>query len=295
MGGCLLIDNLRWASTMFGLYRAPAGPGAASAMRWREMWLERLEQSRCWSHDWLRHQRRDEFWKHGSVCEDWRDSPARSISWAAGPTAIPTRSPRMLGPLRARRRGWSAPGRTNTRISASPARDRLPPGIPALVGQMAEGHRDRHHGRAAYRVWMEEPVEPPLRLYDERPGRWVAEPDWPPVDRPDPRRCTLRADGRLAEEPDRQRAAVLRAAARSASTPAPGAASASRPRSARPARRGRPLALLHSAPLPERTRDPGRAAGRPELAVGPAAGARGRARSTTSRPTACHCASPVAS
>ena len=70
MGGALLLDNLRWASTMFAHNSRPPDPAVVGA-RWREMWLERLRGSGLWIDTWLRHPRRDAFWKHGSVCEDF--------------------------------------------------------------------------------------------------------------------------------------------------------------------------------------------------------------------------------
>ena len=57
--------------------------------RWREMWLERLENTPLLVEDWLQHQRRDAFWKHGSVCEDYGaiTCPVYAVGgWADGYT-----------------------------------------------------------------------------------------------------------------------------------------------------------------------------------------------------------------
>ena len=86
MGGCLLTDNLSWASTMFAYNSCPPDPLVVGE-RWREMWLERLEGSGLWLLDWLKHQRRDEFWRHGSICEDYSavQVPVFAVSgWADG-------------------------------------------------------------------------------------------------------------------------------------------------------------------------------------------------------------------
>jgi len=92
MGGCLLTDNLRWASTMFAHNSRPPDP-AVVGERWREMWLERLRGSGLWVDTWLRHPRRDAFWKHGSVCEDLAAIRCAVLAvggWADGYTnAIP--------------------------------------------------------------------------------------------------------------------------------------------------------------------------------------------------------------
>src|SRR5680860_447009 len=86
MGGCLLTDNLSWASTMFAYNSCPPDPEVVGE-RWRDMWLERLEGSGLWILNWLEHQRRDEYWLHGSACEDFSSikCPVYAVSgWADG-------------------------------------------------------------------------------------------------------------------------------------------------------------------------------------------------------------------
>ena len=86
MGGCMLADNLSWASIMFAGNSCPPDP-AVVGDRWREMWLERLKGSGLWLDQWTRHQHRDAFWKHGSVCEDFSriQCPIYAVSgWADG-------------------------------------------------------------------------------------------------------------------------------------------------------------------------------------------------------------------
>ncbi len=86
MGGCLLGDNLSWASVMFAFNSLPPDPRVVGP-KWKEMWAERLSGSGLWLEKWLRSQRRDEYWKHGSVCEDYSaiQCPVFAISgWADG-------------------------------------------------------------------------------------------------------------------------------------------------------------------------------------------------------------------
>ena len=66
MGGCLLGDNLSWASTMFAYNSCPPDPQLVGDA-WRTMWLDRLEGSGLWLDEWLRHQTRDSYWRHGSI------------------------------------------------------------------------------------------------------------------------------------------------------------------------------------------------------------------------------------
>ena len=70
MGGCLLGDNLSWASTMFDQNTHPPDPMLVGE-RWRDMRMERLEKSGFWLETWMRHQHRNHYWKHGSVCENY--------------------------------------------------------------------------------------------------------------------------------------------------------------------------------------------------------------------------------
>src|SRR5690606_1958881 len=86
MGGCLINDNLGWASAMFSYMSHPPDPVLVGE-RWREMWLERLEKEPLLVDIWTRHQRRDAYWKHGSVCEDYSAIEAAVYAiggWADG-------------------------------------------------------------------------------------------------------------------------------------------------------------------------------------------------------------------
>jgi predicted acyl esterase len=176
MGGCLLTDNLSWASTMFA-YNTPPDP-AIVGERWRDMWLERLAAAGSGSSTWLRHQRRDAYWRHGSICEDY------------GACSCPVLRRRRLGGRLHQRRSSGCCSTSTVRAGlvgpwahkyphrACPARASVSSGMPALVGPAPQGHRHRHHGEPMIRAWMQDPT-PPDPAPVERPGRWVAEPAWP--------------------------------------------------------------------------------------------------------------------
>ncbi len=87
MGGCLLTENLSWASVMFGRQLfCPPDPRLVGE-RWREMWLARLKESGLWLEPWLEHQTRDDYWRHGSICEDFSriTCPVYAVGgWADG-------------------------------------------------------------------------------------------------------------------------------------------------------------------------------------------------------------------
>jgi len=59
-GGSLLNDNLTWSAAMMAFSSRPPDP-ALVGERWREMWLERLENMPFLAANWLEHQRRDAF------------------------------------------------------------------------------------------------------------------------------------------------------------------------------------------------------------------------------------------
>ncbi len=178
MGGCLLADNLSWASTMFDLNACPPDPSMVGE-RWREMWMERLRGSGLWIEKWLAHQRRDDYWKHGSVCEDFSaiHCPVYAVSgWADGYTNSVFR---LLAGLDVPRKGL-----------VGPWAHRYPHfGVPGpAIGFMQESLRwwdqwlkGRDTGimdEPMLRVWMQDSA-PPSSYYAHREGRWIGEPNWP--------------------------------------------------------------------------------------------------------------------
>jgi putative CocE/NonD family hydrolase len=207
MGGCLLTDNLRWASTMFAHNSRPPDP-AVVGPRWRDLWLARLDGSGLWIDTWLRHQRRDAYWRHGSVCEDFAAirCPVYAVGgWLDGYTnAIPRLVQGLSVPRRALIGQWA---------------HRYPhmalPGPAVGFLQLAVGWWNTHlRGKAGLvmdeplvRAYMPESV-PPAPLYAERPGRWISEAAWPSP-RIRPWRLTLNR-GRLDDAAEPETALTIR-------------------------------------------------------------------------------------
>ncbi|MGM0586698.1 MAG: CocE/NonD family hydrolase [Pseudomonadota bacterium] len=178
MGGCLLGDNLSWASTMFDQNACPPDP-ALVGDRWREMWMERLEGSGLWLETWLRHQRRDDYWKHGSICEDFDavKVPVYAVSgWADGYVNSVFR---LLAGLSGPRKGLVGPWAHKYPHLGEPG-----PAIGFLqetlrwFDQWLKGADTGIMDEPMLRVWMQDSV-PPSARYETRPGRWVSEPTWP--------------------------------------------------------------------------------------------------------------------
>lgn len=178
MGGCLLGDNLSWASTMFAYNSCPPDPVLVGE-RWREMWHQRLEHSGLWLDTWLRHQRRDAYWKHGSVAEDlsavrvpvmavsgWADGYSNSVFRLMAGLDVPRLG--LLGPWSHKYPHLGQPG---------PAIGFLQ----ELVRWWDRWLKDRDNDvmdTPMLRAWMQDSVEPST-TYEERPGRWVGENTWP--------------------------------------------------------------------------------------------------------------------
>ena len=178
MGGCLLGDNLSWASTMFAFNSLPPDPELAGD-RWRELWFERLDQSGLWLDIWLQHPHRDDYWKHGSICEDYSrvTVPVMAVSgWADGYSNAVFR---MLANLPGPRMGLIGPWSHKYPHQGVPG--------PA-IGFLQECLRwwdywlkDTDTGimnEPRLRTWMLDSM-PPYTYYHQRYGRWVGEPDWP--------------------------------------------------------------------------------------------------------------------
>lgn len=178
MGGCMLGDNLSWASTMFSYNSCPPDP-EVTGDRWRDLWFERLRGSSLWLEKWLRHQRRDDYWKHGSVCEDFTaiQCPVMAVSgWADGYSNAVFR---LLAHLNVPRKGLIGPwGHKYPHVGKpGPAIGFLQEAVrwwDTWLKDIDTGLMDE----PMLRVWMQDSV-PPTTSYDCRPGRWVAESSWP--------------------------------------------------------------------------------------------------------------------
>jgi putative CocE/NonD family hydrolase len=178
MGGCMLSDNLGEAGTMFAYSTLPPDP-ALVGDRWRDMWQERIEAAGPWVDEWLRHQRRDDYWRHASVCENYHDVRVpvlASSGWADGYSNAVTR---LLAGLEVPRKGLIGPWSHKYPHLGAPG--------PA-IGYLQEVVRwwdhwlkDSDNGvldGPMLLTWMQDSV-PPSTSYEDRPGRWVGEPEWP--------------------------------------------------------------------------------------------------------------------
>lgn len=178
MGGAMLTDKLAWGATAFAIANTPPDP-AIVGDRWRDMWVERLQNNGLWFLDWVRHQRRDDFYRHGSICEDY--SAVKVPVYAVGGYADGYTNPifRMMQNLTCPRKALVGPWAHKYPHFATPG---------PRIGFLQECLRwwDQHLkgietgivDEPMIRAWIQEPVDPDPAP-TERPGRWISAPGWP--------------------------------------------------------------------------------------------------------------------
>ncbi|MCC5859051.1 MAG: CocE/NonD family hydrolase [Ectothiorhodospiraceae bacterium] len=178
MGGCLLADNLSWASTMYSHTALPPDPDLVRD-GWRESWHRRMEGSGFWLEPWLEHQFRDAYWRHGSVNEHYDQVwvPVMAVSgWADGYSNAVFR---LLEHLRVPRMGLIGPWghKYPHQGQPGPAIDFLSEAL-RWWDRWLKGVESGVEAEPMLRVWMQESV-PPTTDLKSRPGRWVGEMCWP--------------------------------------------------------------------------------------------------------------------
>ncbi len=198
MGGALLTSTFGWAGALTSILAHPPDP-ATVGERWREMWRERLEAMPLFVAPWLRHQRRDAYWRHGSVCEDWEAIACPVFAVGGWTDAYTNAIPRLLEHLNVPRQALIGPwAHKYPHIGVpGPAAGFLQEAL-RWWDRWLKGVDDGAPAPPMLRAWMMESVRP-APMHAERPGRWIAEPVWPPPSVA-PRRFWL-TDGRLAARP----------------------------------------------------------------------------------------------
>lgn len=180
MGGAKLNAGFGWAGFFFGEMARPPDPVLVGE-GWRSMWRERLENLPLFLERWLSHPHRDAYWRHGSVCEDYGAivCPVYVVGgWTDG---YSNAVPRLLEHLEVPRKGLIGPWAHAYPHVALPG-----PRIGFLQEMLRwwdrwlKGVDNGVMDEPLLRAWMTDSVTPATR-HDALPGRWIAEPAWPPT------------------------------------------------------------------------------------------------------------------
>ena len=177
-GGAMLMENLGWASTMFAFSSTSPDPVLAGE-NWRSTWVQRLEQIPLLIENWLHHPHRDAFWRHGSVCENFSDIQAAVYAIGGWGDAYSNSIPRLLTGLECPARGLTGPW-----IHKYPHFAKPEPAMGFLQDSLQwwdhwlKGLDNGVMAKPLYQAYMMDGVLP-QPFYESRPGRWVAEQQWP--------------------------------------------------------------------------------------------------------------------
>ena len=192
-GGCLLNENLGWSATMFAYSSRPPDP-ALVGERWKQMWLQRLENEPLLAIPWLEHPHRDAYWKHGSVCEDIAAIDAAVLAVGGWNDAYTNAVPRLVGSVQAPVKGIIGPWAHKYPHFALPE-----PRIGFLQealrwwDQWLKGADTGVQKDPAFRTYIMD-VGRPGASVTHLPGRWVSDEHWP-ADKHAVRRMYLNQDG----------------------------------------------------------------------------------------------------
>lgn len=177
-GGCMLLENAGWAATMFS-YGAAVPDPLLVGERWREMWLQRLQNMPLLLKNWLQHQTFDAYWQHGSVCCDYSKIKAAVYAVGGWGDAYSNAIPRMLEKLPGPKKGLIGPWAHKYPHFAVPG--------PA-IGFLQEALRWWDHwlkgidsgvmDEPAMTIYLQDAVAPKAS-YAERPGTWLRDAAWP--------------------------------------------------------------------------------------------------------------------
>ncbi|RWI31464.1 MAG: CocE/NonD family hydrolase [Mesorhizobium sp.] len=178
--GGLIHDSafFEWGVHFPALCARPPDP-AIVGDRWREMWMQRLNNLDYYTVNGLIHQHRDAYHKQGSISEDYGaiQCPVYAVGGWLDPWARCAVA-RMLANLKCPRKGLIGPWAHDYPHAADPG-----PAIDWLTESLRWWDywlKDIDTGimdEPMYRAWM--PQELTMRGVHHSPGRWVAEESWP--------------------------------------------------------------------------------------------------------------------
>nr|WP_198670454.1 CocE/NonD family hydrolase [Oceanicella sp. SM1341] len=175
-GGLPLAELLGWGATMLSF--TPRPPDPALRDDWREMWQERLENNPMLHAVWASHQTRDAYWKHGSVCEDYDAIEAAVLAVGGWGDAYKNAVSRLVANLKAPAKGIIGPWIHKYPHFAKPDPIGFLQEMKRWWGHWLKGEATGVDTDPDMRLYLMDSVRP-KPWYDHRPGRWIAEAEWP--------------------------------------------------------------------------------------------------------------------
>ena len=178
-GGCQLTENIGWATTATSWFSMPPDP-ALVGTRWREIWLDRLENLPNMIAPWLMNATRDTYWKHGSVCEDFSRINAAVLcigGWHDGYRNTPLKllEGGTSGPVKAIMGPWNH--KYPHIATPEPRMDFVTEAL-RWWDRWLKGTLNGTETDPDYRCYLMDGIAPRTQ-YDRRPGRWIGLPTWP--------------------------------------------------------------------------------------------------------------------
>lgn len=182
IGGALGHTNFQWG---IGFKTTMAGPPDPSVVGpgWETQWRERLEATPAILRTWLEHQRRDAYWRHGSICDDWAAIEVPTFIVAGWQDTYSNPVGRLLERLTCPRLALIGPWGHAYPWTARPQ------GLDWIVEearwwrQWLCGDDTGIMDEPRLRAFM--PYRAPSAVTPHPvPGRWIAEPAWPPASPP---------------------------------------------------------------------------------------------------------------
>lgn len=181
MGGCPLSANLTWSQTFFADLSRPPDPEVVGA-RWRDMWLERVDNAQLFIAEWTRHPQRDACWQRGSVCEDFSRIEVPVLAVGGWSDSYTNAVPRLVRGLPRVAKGLIGPWGHDYPHLAVPG-----PQIDFLSECLRWWDRwlkrrdNSVEAEPTMRLWLQDEL-PADAAHAERPGRWVGFDAWPSPD-----------------------------------------------------------------------------------------------------------------
>jgi hypothetical protein len=180
IGGSFALTGLKWATSFKCVMAGPPDP-AVFGEGWEAEWRARLEATPAIAARWLAHQREDDYWRQGSV--GFEPARIRCPAYLVGGWIDPYNEmiPRLMTALQVPAKALIGPWRHGYPQPAAPG-----PGLD-WIEEETRWWKHWLAGEATGvidgpRVWAFLPEASPAEVAPGLlPGRWVAEPAWPPA------------------------------------------------------------------------------------------------------------------